>query len=121
VTHKIHADDTPAYADRSTQEKQYTNIQGSTPITPKERREEKQNSANTDNHVIKNVQVHGSDCVKGDGAQPPLRKRGCAPVETTLVRIGIDAQSQRPVGRSDWFEGANRFDSCRPAISSPLK
>ena len=48
-------------------------------------------------------------------------KRGCAPVENTLVRIGIDAQRQRPIGCSDLLEGANRFDSCRPAISSPLK
>ena len=63
MTHKIDADDTPAYADRSTQEKQHTHIQGSTTITPKERRDEKQNRANTDNHVIKDVQVHGSDCV----------------------------------------------------------
>ena len=63
MTHKIDADDAPAYADRSNQEKQYTNIQESTAITPKERRDEKQNSAKTDNHVIKDVPVHGADCI----------------------------------------------------------
>jgi hypothetical protein len=61
VTHKIDADDTSAYADRSNQEKQYTNIQGSIAIIPKERRDEKQNRANTDNHVIKDVPVHGAE------------------------------------------------------------
>src|SRR5438046_8856630 len=30
-----------------------------------------------------------------DGDKPPLRERGCATVENTLVRIGIDAQRQR--------------------------
>ena len=63
MTHKIDAEDTPAYAERSNQEKQYTNIQGSTAITSKERRDEKQNSANSDNHVIKDVPVHGTDCI----------------------------------------------------------
>ena len=63
MTHKIDADDTPAYADRSNQEKQYTNIQGSIAITPKEGRDEKQNSANSDNDVIKDVPVHGADCI----------------------------------------------------------
>ena len=63
MTHKIDADDTPAYADRSNQEKQYTNIHRSTAVTPKERREEKQNSANSGNHVIKDVPVHGADCI----------------------------------------------------------
>jgi hypothetical protein len=67
VTHKIDADDTPAYSDRSNQEKQYTNIQGSTAI-------------------------------QRDGAEPALLERGSAPVENTLVRIGIDAQRQRAVG-----------------------
>ena len=63
MTHKIDADDTPAYADRSNQEKQYTHIQGSIAITPKERRDESKIRANTDNHVIKDVPVHGADCI----------------------------------------------------------
>jgi hypothetical protein len=35
---------------------------------------------------------------QGDGAEPPLWERGCAPVEDTLIRMDIDAQRQRAVG-----------------------
>jgi hypothetical protein len=63
MTQKIKANDTPAYADRSIQEKQYTNMQWSTAITAHERRDEKQNSANSNNHVIKDIPVHGGDCI----------------------------------------------------------
>jgi hypothetical protein len=44
-----------------------------------------------------------------------------AQLENTLIKIDIDAQQQRALGWSDLLEGATRFDSSRPAISSPLK
>jgi len=75
VSHKIGADDTPAYAHRSDQEKQYTNIQGSTATTPKEKSDEKRNSASSDNQMIKDVPVHGADCIDRSALQPRRRER----------------------------------------------
>ena len=36
--------------------------------------------------------------------QPPLWERGIAPAKKTLIKIDIDAQPQRAVGRSDWLD-----------------
>ena len=60
VINEADTDDTPSYADRSDQKKQKSNTQRSAATPPKKSRDEEQTSADPNNQMINNADVHGA-------------------------------------------------------------
>ena len=60
VLHKINADNAPAYADGSKQERQDANVPRRIAIAAKKRRYEKQDSTDANDQMIDDVDVHSA-------------------------------------------------------------
>lgn len=69
VIDEVDSDDTPSYSDRSNQEKQQPNMQGSVATTSKKSCDEEQNNADANDQVIKNVHVHGAKASNENSTQ----------------------------------------------------